>query len=318
MDVHVIYISQILDTPVQRLYMLSNEASRYRRHRIKNYYRNYHRVILKKENAKKIRVLNVPNAALKTVQRRILERFLYQLPVSEYASAYVQGKSLRSNALPHIGKEVIVKLDISQFFDHIDSDMVFMVLRQFDFSDAATSLLTNLCICRGKLPQGAPTSPYLANLVMRHFDEAVGKRCSEYGIDYTRYCDDMTFSGSREAIAQSSLIPFVRHKLYRMGFSLNNSKTAVISAAQQQRVTGIVVNQKPSIPREMRRRIRQEVYYCKKYGIRESLIQQGNTDTPESYLRKLLGRISYARQIDPENTEMAACFTEVSGWMKQL
>ncbi len=311
MDVHVIYLSQVLDVPVQRLYMLSQNDNPNAKHRKKRHYRNYHRVILQREQAGKIRVLNVPNACLKLVQRRILNRFLYRLQVSAYASAYVCGKSLRDNAAPHIGQEMIVKLDVSQFFDHIDDDMVFLVMRQLDLSDAATSLLTHLCVCQGRLPQGAPTSPYLANLVMKPFDEKVGAWCAARGIRYTRYCDDMTFSGDRDAIGDSGLIPYVRKMLRRFGFTLNAQKTAVISSSQQQRVTGVVVNEKARVSRSERRALRQEVYFCRKFGVQESLQRRGDSTAPETYLRRLLGRLGFAVQIDPTDTEMQALLKEV-------
>lgn len=311
MDTHVTYVSQILDVPICRLYMLSNDTNAYGNHRKKNYYRNYHRVVLKKPQSAKIRVLTVPNGFLKTVQRRILNRILHQLPVSSYATAYQKGKSLRDNALPHVNKEMVVKLDIAQFFDHINGDMVFGVMQQLKFSECATVLLTHLCIYQDKLPQGAPTSPYLANLVMRHFDEKIGAWCSERSIQYTRYCDDMTFSGTRDAIMQSHLISYVRKKLYPLGFSLNEQKTAMISDAQQQRVTGVVVNDKAAIPRTLRRKLRQEVYYCCQYGVSESLRHRGDDTDPTAYLHRLLGRIAYAKQIDPTDQEMQNLFTRV-------
>ena len=254
--------------------------------------------------------LNVPNMLLKTAQRRILNRILYTLPVSEYASAYVPGKSLRDNAIPHTGKEVVVKLDVSQFYDHIDDDMVFMIFRQLDISDTATSLLTNLCVCQGRLPQGAPTSPYLANLVMKHFDERVGKHCKEYGIAYTRYCDDMTFSGTNESMQQAQIIPYIRKMLYRMGFSLNETKTKFVNSAQQQRVTGIVVNEKSQVPRALRRKIRQVVYYCKKFSVQEYLHYHNDDRTPDTFLKQLLGTISYAKQIAQNDAELLFTVTD--------
>lgn len=316
MDAHIIQLSQLLELSVPKLYMLSNDENINGRHRKKCYYRNYHRVILKRTREKKIRVLNVPNFLLKTVQRRILHRILYKLPVSEYAFAYVQGRSLPGNALPHVGKEVVLKLDISRFFDSIDGDAVYAVIRQLMLSESAAVLLTNLCIYQGRLPQGAPTSPYLANLVMKRFDAQVGKWCGARGISYTRYCDDMTFSGSKAAMQTEELTAYIKRKLCRIGFSLNAQKTAVIRAAQQQRVTGIVVNEKLAVPRALRRRIRQEVYYCGKFGVQDSLNRRNADTDPVSYLHSLLGRIAYARQIEPDNAELAAYFAAVSDWLR--
>ncbi|MBQ8350229.1 MAG: RNA-directed DNA polymerase [Ruminococcus sp.] len=260
----------------------------------------------------------MPNSFLKTVQRRILDHYLYKLDVSEFSTAYCKGKSLLDNASPHIGKEYIVKLDISHFFDNIDDDMVFMIMRQLGMSAPVTSMLTNLCVHNGRLPQGAPTSPYIANLVMKHFDKRLGAWCSERKISYTRYCDDMTFSGSKETVKNSRLVGKVKHMLYRMGFDLNEKKTVFVSSSQQQKVTGIIVNETPHIPREMRRTIRQEIYYCTKFDITESIKQNGLDVSEKEYLSSLLGRISFALQIDPANAEMQNYFNTVKNLISNL
>lgn len=294
--------------------MLSNNRKPHQKRRGTKY-ENYHTVVIHRGRGHRNRILSVPNKLLKIVQRGILERYLYQIETSEYSTAYCKGKSLLDNASPHIGKECILKLDISHFFDSITDDSVYLVFKQFGLSVPATSLLTHLCTYKGKLPQGAPTSPYIANLVMKHFDENLGKWCKNRNITYTRYCDDMTFSGDRSAVRNSNIIRKVIVLLNNMEMKLNDKKTIFISSSQQQRVTGIVVNKKPAIPREMRRSIRQEVYYCTKFGVSDSLQQQGLDISPDKYLHSLLGRISFALQIDSDNSEMQKYFDMVKKLM---
>ena len=313
-DKDVLQISETLGVPVGKLYMLSNDYIPRKKSR-KSKYNNYHTVVIHRGRGHKNRVLSVPNNFLKMVQRRLLERYLYRLDVSECSTAYSKGKSLLDNASPHVGKECVLKLDISHFFDSIDDDMVYMIMKQFGLSDPATALLTNLCVHNCKLPQGAPTSPYIANLVMTHFDEKLGAWFSERSIAYTRYCDDMTFSGTKEAVKSSHIIRKVKRMLYRMGFELNEKKTVFISSSQQQRVTGIVVNERPQLTREMRRSIRQEVYYCTKYGVKESLQHRGLDISEQKYLHSLLGQISFALQIDPQNEDMRRYFDTVKNLM---
>ena len=315
-DPDVLYLSELLDVPVPRLYMLSNRR-RARTPKKRLSYANYYTVTLRSSKSGKERVLSVPNSYLKAVQRRVLNSLLYKLPVSPYATAYQPGMSLVQNAAPHAGHACILKLDISHFFDSIDPDMVYPVMRELGLSVPASVLLTNLCTCNGKLPQGAPTSPCIANLVMRRFDAQTGAWCEARSITYTRYCDDMTFSGTAGAIRESGLLRHVRQSLSRMGFALNQDKTLLVRSAQQQRVTGIVVNEKPALSRQERRRIRQEVYYCQKFGVLESLNYRSDPREPAVYLRALLGRISYAMQIDPEQPGMRACFTAVQKMLKQ-
>lgn len=309
-DADVIRISETLDVPVGKLYMLSNDRPPRKRRR-KSKYTNYHTVIIHRGRGHRNRKLSVPNNFLKMVQRRILDCYLYKLDVSEFSTAYCKGKSLLDNASPHVGKECVVKLDISHFFDNIDDDMVFMIMRQLGMSMPATTLLTQLCVHNGVLPQGAPTSPHIANLVMKHFDEKLGAWCSERNITYTRYCDDMTFSGTKKAIRSSHLVSKIKRMLYHMGFTLNEKKTVFVSSSQLQKVTGIVVNEKPQISREMRRMIRQEVYYCTKFGVTDSLKRKVLDISEKEYLHSLLGRISFALQIDPANVEMQGYFNTV-------
>ena len=310
LDADVMKISGTLDTPVNKLYMLSNNYTP-RKKRLGSTYENYHTVVIHHGLEHKNRKLSVPNAFLKMVQRRILERYLYQLKVSEYSTAYCKGKSLLDNASPHVGKECVLKLDISHFFDSINDDMVYLVLKRLGLSVPATALLTHLCTYRSKLPQGAPASPYIANLVMKQFDEKLGRWCSEHNITYTRYCDDMTFSGHKSAIRESRIINRVRSMLYRMGFTLNEEKTVFISSSQQQRVTGIVVNKKPALSRDQKRTLRQEVYYCQKYGADKSIKRRKLDIAPDKYLHSLLGRIAFALQVEPDNKEMQTCFDAI-------
>ena len=313
-DIDVLTVASEIGVSSNKLYMLSNNYKP-RKKRRGSKYENYHTVVIHRGRGHRNRILSVPNELLKFVQRRILDRFLYQLETSEYSTAYCKGKSLLDNASPHIGKECVLKLDISHFFDSIEDDAVYMIMKQLELSVPATSLLTHLCTYKGKLPQGAPTSPYIANLVMKHFDENLGKWCKERNITYTRYCDDMTFSGDRSAVRNSNIIGKVSVLLNNMNLKLNDKKTIFISSSQQQRVTCIVVNEKAAISRELRRSIKQEVYYCTRFGVSDSLQRQELDISPDKYLHSLLGQISFALQIDPNNSEMQKYFDTVKQLM---
>lgn len=307
-DNDIIRISEELDVPLKKLYMLSNNRIRYHKRNQKKCYSNYRKVIIHRGRGHKNRVLKVPNEYLKLVQRRILERYLYTLSVSEYATAYCKNSSLLKNAEPHIGQQRVLKLDVSGFFDSIDFGKVYGVMCELGFSKPATTLLTNICAHNSILPQGAPTSPQISNLVMKRFDERIGKWCGERGINYTRYCDDMTFSGGKAVLNAKEITQLVSRALWKMGFKLNMKKTTLIGSSQRQQVTGIVVNEKAQISSKQRREIRQEIYYCEKYGVSQSLFFKGADITPEKYINSLLGRISFALQIDPADVKMHEYF----------
>lgn len=313
-DNDVISVAETIGIPIGKLYMLSNNYRPRKKNRYSQYV-NYHTFVIHHGRGHKNRILHIPNDLLKHVQRRILDRYLYQLEVSKCSTAYCKGRSLLDNSYPHVGKECVLKLDISHFFDSIDDDMVYIVMKRIGLSVPATTLLTHLCTYNGNLPQGAPTSPYIANLVMKRFDEKLHKWCDERGITYTRYCDDMTFSGQKADLTRANVVGKVRSMLHRMSLTLNDKKTVFISSSQQQRVTGVVVNEKPSLSREQHRALRQEVYYCKKYGVIDSLKHQKLDITPDKYLKSLLGRISFTLQIEPDNREMKEYFEDIKGLM---
>ena len=249
-----------------------------------------------------IRQLYVPSPALKSMQSIILHSILERLPVSPYATAYVRHGTLRKNAAPHVGKRYLLKLDIMDFFGSIPFEQVYTTaFNTRYFPRQIGVMLTSLCCRREVLPQGAPTSPALSNLVLRRFDDYIGCWCHSRNIAYTRYCDDMTFSADVP-------LGFVYHKvrtlLEDMGYSLNEQKTRFVSCAGRQSVTGLTVNEKVSVPRDYKRRLRQEVYYTLKFGAEGSLARAGRQDfaaEPRRYEQHLLGQVQYVLQIEPDN-----------------
>lgn len=285
-------IEKDLGVSAKTLYTLSN-----------NLERHYRRVSIPKRRGGE-RVLSVPDALLKQIQRLIAEKILAFEPISQYATAYKSGASVVKNSVCHVGKEKVLKLDIKHFFDSIRyiqvKDRVFPSVR---FSEKNRILLTMLCYYKDKLPQGAPSSPVITNIIMRDFDETVGAWCAKQGIAYTRYCDDMTFSGAFDA---SNVIEYVAAELKKYGFLLNEKKTSTVPPSRRQLVTGVVVNQKPNTPCESRKKLRQEVFYCRKYGVNGHLERIGSRQNPKEYLQSLLGRISFALQVSPDNKSLAA------------
>lgn len=251
------------------------------------------------------RTLFVPDHALKTVQRSILNDLLYRMPSSPYACAYEFGKSLCDSASHHIGKKYLMKLDIKSFFDSISYASVKNVFSAEHFSEPLRILLASLCYYRESLPQGAPTSPKIANLVLYGFDMRVGSECRKRGITYTRYCDDMAFSTdiSREVLCD--MLKFVKNELYREHLYLNPEKTVICTNSSRMCVTGVVVNEKASVKREYLKELRRDIYYCKKFGVADHLKKLGEDIPPEEYIRKLYGRVAFVLSIDKDNKEAA-------------
>lgn len=258
----------------------------------------YRRFLIKKKNGGN-RLISEPLPNLKEIQEWILRNILYKVETSPYAKAYVPGKSIKDNVRFHRRQKKVLTLDIKAFYDHLTDWMVFQFFLERGYNEPVAMMLTNLCCLKGCLPQGAPTSAALSNFLMKEFDEGIGRYCREKGIRYTRYADDMTFSGDFEEV---DVIHFVRDKLKAMGLKLNREKTRVRRQGQQQEVTGIVVNYKAQVSKNIRKEIRKNVYYIQKYGLESHMNYIGSEH--RNYLDHLLGQVGYALFINPKDQEM--------------
>lgn len=293
------------------LYALSNHAEKH-----------YSEVYIPKRDGSKRRLL-VPDPLLKEIQRNILQHILYGMEISPYATAYHPGGNILNNAVPHVGKSKVLKLDMKDFFGNI---LFFMVLRSaFSvryFPPSVGVLLTYLCCYEDCLPQGSPTSAAISNLVMRPFDDYMGNWCAQRHIFYTRYCDDMTFSGDFD---EKEVRRKVAGYLRAMGFCLNEKKTRTLTVAQRQSVTGIVVNEKPQVSKEYRKKLRQQIYYCTRFGVASHLAQTGSGEYlslegrgEEKYLVSLLGRVNFVLQINPKDRQFAEEKRRVMAMLKKF
>lgn len=264
------------------LYALSNRPEEH-----------YHPVWIPKRSGG-YRRLDVPDPLLKQVQRNILHHVLDGFSVSPAATAYRRNCCAAWGAAVHRGKRLVLKLDIYDFFGSITFPLVLGYgFPAAYFPEQVRVLLASLCCCRQRLPQGAPSSPALSNLVMKSFDEAMMSWCGSREIAYTRYCDDMTFSGD---FNPASVIGRVRGFLESMDMELNWKKTAVCSQAGRQVVTGITVNEICQLPREDRRKLRQEIYLCLRHGTGEK-----EPAAAVRRLEQLLGKVSYLLQVRPDD-----------------
>ncbi len=261
---------------------------------------NYRIFKIRKKNGK-YRTIYEPDALLKQIQRNILNNVLSNRHISKYAKAYYKGVSLKDNAIPHINKELILKLDIKDFFESISFIDIYNFCFPIEYYPKSVGMiLTYLCTYNDHLTQGAPTSAYISNLVMREFDEILGSWCDLKNISYTRYSDDMTFSGNFDP---SEIIIKVRKMLGKLGLELNNKKIHVVHNSNRQSVTGIVVNNKIQVSTNYRKKIRQEVYYLEKYGVDSHLNRSNKKMSKVKYLNNLYGRILFVLQVNPSDEE---------------
>lgn len=287
--------------------------------------RHYHPAAIPKRSGG-ARKLLIPDALLCRIQKNILRHVLAELPVSSYAKAYRPRSAVVENAKPHVGAKEILKLDIRNFFDSITFFQVYRsAFPAVYYPPAIRTLLTNLCCCKDALPQGAPTSPAVSNLVMKPFDDYMGSWCEKREVRYTRYCDDLTFSGEfdRQEVKNK-----VRGFLAAYGFELNEEKTRIQKKHQRQTVTGIVVNEKPQVSRTYRKKLRAEIYYCGKYGVESHLRRSGEWENWKKlhqnaeticvrYLQQLLGKVNFVLQVNPEDMEFCQAKNLVKEMLKE-
>jgi RNA-directed DNA polymerase len=259
------------------------------------FYRTYE---IPKKNGTK-RKISEPLPSLKEIQYWILNEILINVQISKYAKAYVKKRSLKGNARFHIGKEIILTLDIENFFGSIKSNTVESFFINIGYSSEISNFLSKLCCLNDSLPQGAPTSPSLSNIIFVKIDDIIAHYCKYNNINYTRYADDLTFSGS---FNPGMVIKFIESLLKERNFKLNYTKIRTRRQNQRQEVTGVVVNNKMQAPKELRKDFRKSIYYIKKFGI-DSHINHENIKR-DNYLSHLIGIGNHIYFVNPKDIEI--------------
>ena len=206
------------------------------------------------------RILKIPNPLLKCLQRQVLNRGLVKIDLPGSVHGFRPGRNLVTNASLHAGKEIVVNADIRDFFPNTTRDAAFQTclgLANGNISPQSAGFIADLCCQGGVLPTGAPTSPAISNLVLGQVDRSLEKACQAKEVDYTRYADDLTFSGGQEAI---KMLGFATRLLDRKGYQIHPDKVNIFRRGRRQMVTGLAVNEKPTLPRSVRRSIRAAVH----------------------------------------------------------
>ncbi|MCH5583450.1 hypothetical protein MK805_00450 [Shimazuella sp. AN120528] len=275
-----------------------------------NHYQHF--TIPKKSGGK--REISAPKSKLRSAQSWIKANILDKLAVHDAAYGFVTGKSTVDNAKHHIGKDAVVKFDLKDFFPSISFVRVRGLFESLGYSRAISTLFALICtepprqevefngkmyyvaINERQLPQGACTSPTLTNLLCRRLDEKLTHLAKEKGFTYTRYADDLTFSGNEEALKQiGSLMGSVRSVVDFEGFIINEAKTRVLRNGRRQRVTGIVVNEKPNLTRKDIRSFRALLHNVEHHGL-----EQENHRNHPHFWEYINGYVSYVQMVRPD------------------
>ena len=250
-----------------------------------------HSTIPKKNGG--VRDIYAPARALKALQSLINVKLLQPLGAHDAAFGFVPGRNISGNAERHVGQPVVATADIHACFPSVSRGLVVHALKRDlgdRFSYGAILKLADICLSKGVLPTGAPTSPTLLNRVLLRTDELLTDAASKKGCTYTRYADDITFSGDDGAV---SLLGVAKGVLKPIGLTLDPKKTNVFRRGRRQCCTGLVVNDRVSVNRETCRRLRASVHALE---LGRPLLWDGNPET----VAQLRGRLAFLASVKKE------------------
>lgn len=260
------------------------------------------------------RIISAPMPRLKRAQYWILDNLLNKVPLHPAAHGFVGGRSIVSNAAPHAGQALVINLDLQDFFPSIGMARIKGVFRTLGFSEQVATTLALLCSeapteavsvdgeafhvgCGPRvLPQGAPSSPALTNILCKRLDARLQACAAKLGFRYTRYADDLTFSAGPDAQRLASkLLWRAKQIVIDEGFTPHPNKQQVMRASQRQAVTGIVVNKRPTLARATLHRFRATLFQVEKDG---PAGKQWNGNP--NVLAALVGYAQFVRMVDAD------------------
>jgi RNA-directed DNA polymerase len=260
------------------------------------------------------REINVPAPLLLAVQQWILRNILYKLPMSEFAHGGVPGRSIISNAKAHLGAKAILRVDLKKFFDTVELSVGVRIFEAAGYPPKVSRSLALLCFENGRLPQGAATSSTLANLAAMSLDYRLSKLAAKFGLTYTRYVDDLTFSGRSIG---PSFISAVEEVVEQCRFVVNPEKTQLARGKSPKFVTGLAVGgDRLRVPRAFRREVRNHAFQITRRGVQKHLEAIESADP--LILEKVLGQLAFWLQVEPESGTAGKLFADLASYRRKF
>lgn len=307
------HLSEMLGIPILELRQIITYRS--------SYYKFYQ---IKKRKSKGFRQIVSPFNNLRVIQQFINEEILNKIPIHESATGFTKGKSILNNALPHMNKKAILNMDLLKFFDSIREKRVYGIFKSLGYAKNLSFDLAKLTtvelpeeylktfeekalksyreivpIGSCVLPQGAPTSPTLSNLILRRLDLRLSKLAEKLGVDYSRYADDITFSGEIENLPKIKLLRYI---IRDEGLNINWNKVGIYKKGRKQMVTGLTVSNNVHIHRNFKKEVKKHIYACTNFGV-ESHLKFMKSEETHLYKEWLLGKIYFIKSIEPERAK---------------
>jgi RNA-directed DNA polymerase len=260
------------------------------------------------------RLIEAPKPRLRTLQRRLLDRILSAVPVHDQVHGFVPGRGTHTFAQVHAGSPVLVRMDLRAFFSSITAARIYGLFRGIGYPEPVAHTLTALTttrtpaavlrsapdphlaalLRRPHLPQGAPTSPALANLCAFRLDRRLSGLAARFGLRYARYADDLAFSGTLDGGRIDRLVSLAGQIVHDEGFRVHPGKTRIRSRSQRQSLTGLVVNARPAVPRRDYDRLRAVLHNAATHGLAAA-----NRDGHPDFPAHLAGRVAWMSQHHP-------------------
>jgi len=242
-----------------------------------------------------MRKLIIPSMSLKYIQRWILDNILNNIRVSEHATGFCKNKSIVTNAKLHVSNDCVMTFDLEDFFPSINFETIFKIFNHYGYTKEVSFVLAKLCTFEDILPQGSPASPYLSNIVCNRLDKRLSMLAKTYNANYSRYADDITISGKFSIQNIKSTIEII---VCEENFKINNNKTRVSYKHQKQEVAGLIVNcGNVTVEKKYRKKLMQEIYYCKKYGVENHMSRIGLAKS--FYKEHLYGKAYFINMVNP-------------------
>ncbi len=297
---------------------------------------HYHYRILAKSYGN-IRLIEAPKPRLKELQRQILTQILENIPPHPAAHGFVKGRSIKTFVAPHVGQRAILRMDLQDFFPTFRAARIQAFFRTLGYPESVAELLGGMCTnatprdawkeaiadvdplrlieartlyARPHLPQGAPTSPALANLCTYRVDCRLSGLAKSVGAKYTRYADDLAFSGGENF--EKHIDRFSTHVaavLMEEGFTVHFRKTRVMRRGVRQHLAGVVVNRHPNVIRADFERLKAILANCARLGP-----ESQNRDGSPHFRAQLEGRVSFVEMINPNKGKRLRALLDRIQW----
>ena len=290
--------------------------------------RHYRYRVLQKDSAS-IRLIEAPKPRLKEIQRRILTGILDHIPLHDAVHGFRKGRSIQTFCVPHVGQQTVLKMDLQDFFPSISGVRIQSLFRTIGYPETVADLLGALCTIaapqeilhplpratqelygRPHLPQGAPTSPSLANLCAYHVDCRLRGLADSVGASYTRYADDLAISGNSDfSRCANRLMLRAAAIVSEEGFAVHHRKTRIMHQSVRQQLAGLVVNERINLRRNDYDELKALLTNCVKLGPASQ-----NRDSHPQFRQHLEGRVAFVAAINPGRAKKLATLLHQIKW----